>query len=85
MLQVNPSTARYVSRRGEDAELHDGIERVSRERRRSSCRRLHAMITREGFEGNHKKGGGPARNRIAGAPQRRAKAGFGHEEADGTS
>jgi len=46
---------RYLSRRGDDAELRDAIKRVSRERRRFGCRRIHVIIAREGFEVNHKK------------------------------
>ena len=55
MLQTDRSTVRYLSRRGDDAELRDAIKRVSRERRRFGCRRSHVMIAREGFEVNHKK------------------------------
>lgn len=40
---------------GDDAELRDAIKRVSRERRRFGCRRVHVMIAREGFVANHKK------------------------------
>ncbi len=55
MLQIDRSTVRYLSRRGDDVELRDAIKRVSRERRRFGCRRIHVMISREGFEVNHKK------------------------------
>ena len=55
VLQIDRSTVRYLSRRGDDAELRDAIKRVSRERRRFACRRIHVMIAREGFEVNHKK------------------------------
>ncbi|NYI26346.1 putative transposase [Sulfitobacter geojensis] len=55
VLQVDRSSVRYLSRRGDDAELRDAIKRVSRERRRFGCRRMHVMIAREGFEVNHKK------------------------------
>ena len=55
VLQVDRSSMRYLSCRGEDAELRDAIKRVSRERRRFGCRRIHGMIAREGFEVNHKK------------------------------
>ncbi|AGI65910.1 putative IS3-family mobile element-associated protein [Octadecabacter antarcticus 307] len=54
-MQVDRSTVRYPSRRGDDAELRDAIKRVSRERRRFGCRRVHVMIAREGFAVNHKK------------------------------
>ncbi len=55
VLQVDRSSVRYLSRRGGDAELRDAIKRVSRERRRFGCRRVHVMIAREGFAVNHKK------------------------------
>jgi len=55
VLQIERSTVRYLSRRGDDAELRDAIKRVSRELRRFGCRRIHVMIAREGFEVNHKK------------------------------
>jgi putative transposase len=55
VLQVDRSTVRYLSRRGDDVELRDAIKRVSRERRLFGCRRIHVMIAREGFEVNHKK------------------------------
>ena len=55
VLQIDRSTVRYLSRRGDDAELRDAIKRVSRERRRFGCRRIHVMIAREVFEVNHKK------------------------------
>ena len=55
VLQIDRSTVRYLSRRGDDTDLRDAIKRVSRERRRFGCRRIHVMIPREGFEVNHKK------------------------------
>ena len=55
VMQIDRSTVRYLSRRGDDAELRDAIKRVSRERGRFGCRRIHVMIAREGFEVNHKK------------------------------
>lgn len=55
ILQVDRSSVRYLSRWGDAAELRDAIKRVSRERRRFGCRRVHAMIAREGFAVNHKK------------------------------
>lgn len=54
-LQIDWSTVRYLSRRGDDVELRNAIKRVSRERRRFGCRRIHVMNSREGFEVNHKK------------------------------
>ena len=55
VLQIDRSSVRYLSRCGDDIELRDAIKRVSRERRRFGCRRIHVMIAREGFEVNHKK------------------------------
>ena len=46
VLQIDRSTVRYLSRRGDDMELRDAIKRVSRERRRFGCRRIHVMIAR---------------------------------------
>jgi putative transposase len=53
VLQIDRSTVRYLSRRGDNANLRDAIKRVSRERRRFGCRRVHVMIAREGFEVNY--------------------------------
>ena len=55
VLQIDRSTVRYLSRRGDDVELRDAIKRVSRERLQFGCRHIHVMISREGFEMNHKK------------------------------
>jgi len=55
VLQLDRSSVRYLSRRGDDAELRNAIKRVSRERRRFGYRRIHVMVVREGFEVNHKK------------------------------
>jgi putative transposase len=53
VLLIDRSSVRYLSRRGDDIELRDAIKRVSRERRRFGCRRIHVMIAREGFEVNY--------------------------------
>jgi putative transposase len=53
LLQIDRSTPRYLSRRGDDAELRDVIKRVSRERFRFGFRHIHVMIAREGFEVNY--------------------------------
>ena len=50
MLQIDRLTVRYLSRRGDDVELRDAIKRVSRERRRFGCRRIHVMIYRIEFD-----------------------------------
>lgn len=55
VLQIDRSTVRYLSRRGDNVELRDAIKRVSRDRRRFGCRRIHVMIAREGFEVNRTK------------------------------
>ena len=55
VLRVDRSTMRYQSLHDDDAELRDAIKRVSRERRRFGCRRVHVMIAREGFAVNHKR------------------------------
>lgn len=55
VLQIDRSTVRYLSRRGDDAALRNAIKRVSRERSRFGCRRVHVMIAREGFAVNYKK------------------------------
>ncbi|MDA0224467.1 MAG: hypothetical protein O3C11_14535, partial [Proteobacteria bacterium] len=55
VLQIDRSSARYLSRRGDDADLWDAIKRFSRERRRFRCRRIQVMVAREGFEVNQKK------------------------------
>lgn len=55
VLLVDRSSVRYLSRRGDDADLRDAIKRVSRNRRRFGYRRIHVMVAREGFQVNHKK------------------------------
>lgn len=52
-LNVDRSTVRYQSCRGDDDSLRDAIKRVSKERRRFGYRRIHVMVQREGFEVNH--------------------------------
>jgi putative transposase len=37
VLQIDRSTVRYLSRRGDNIDLRDAIKRVSRERRRFGC------------------------------------------------
>lgn len=55
VLQIDRSTVRYQSQRGDDADLRAAIKRISRERRRFGYRRIHVMVAREGFAVNHKK------------------------------
>jgi len=54
-LQVDRSSVRYQSKRGNDAELRDAIKRVARDRRRFGYRRINVMLQREGIHMNHKK------------------------------
>ena len=55
VFQIDRSPVRHLSRRGDNAEMRDAIKRVSRERRRVGCRRIHVMIARDGIEVNHKR------------------------------
>lgn len=54
-MNIDRSTVRYRSRRGDDAELRDAIRRIAVDRRRFGYRRIHVMLRREGFEVNIKK------------------------------
>ncbi len=54
-LNVDRSTVRYQSRRDDDTDLRDAIKAVAKERRRFGYRRLHVMVERRGWQGNHKK------------------------------
>ena len=53
VLQIDRSSVRYLLRRGDDAALRDALKRVSRERRRFGCRRVHVMVAREGCAVNY--------------------------------
>jgi putative transposase len=55
VLNIDRSTVRYRSRRGDDADLRKAIRRISSDRRRFGYRRIHVMLRREGFEVNIKK------------------------------
>ena len=48
-------TARYRSRRPDDAELRQRLRALAHERRRFGYRRLHVLLRREGFTVNHKR------------------------------
>ena len=50
VLNIDRSTVRYRSRRGDDADLRKAIRRISSDRRRFGYRRIHVMLRREGFE-----------------------------------
>ena len=54
-LEVDRSSVRYVSRRGDDAELRTRIREIASERRRFGYRRVHVLLQREGVQVNHKK------------------------------
>ena len=54
-LAVDRSSVRYVSRRGNDAELRARIRDIAGERRRFGYRRVHVLLQREGVQVNHKK------------------------------
>jgi putative transposase len=54
-LEVDRSSVRYVSRRGDDAELRTRIRDIASERRRFGYRRVHVLLQREGVQVNHKK------------------------------
>jgi putative transposase len=54
-LKADRSSVRYVSRRGDDAELRTRIRDIATERRRFGYRRVHVLLQREGVQVNHKK------------------------------
>lgn len=54
-LAVDRSTARYETRRGDDAELRAAIRQVAGERRRFGYRRIEVMLARRGIAMNQKK------------------------------
>ena len=54
-LAVDRSSARYVSRSGDDAELRTRIRDIASERRRFGYRRVHVLLQRQGVQVNHKK------------------------------
>jgi putative transposase len=48
-------TARYKSRRSDDASLRERMKALAHERRRFGYRRLHVLLRREGYVVNHKR------------------------------
>ncbi len=54
-LAVDRSTARYLTRRGDDAELRVAIREVAGERRRFGYLRIPVMLERRGIAMNQKK------------------------------
>jgi putative transposase len=55
ILSADRSTARYRSRRADDADLRARLRGLAGERRRFGYRRLHILLRREGFLVNRKK------------------------------
>jgi putative transposase len=55
VLSVDRTTVRYVSRRGDDADVRERMRALAAERRRFGYRRLHWLLGREGYHMNHKK------------------------------
>lgn len=55
VLNVDRSSVRYVSRRGDDAELRGRIRDIAVERRRFGYRRIHVLLARQGVRVNQKK------------------------------
>ena len=54
-LQIDRSSVRYKSIRSDDAELHQAMRQIAKERRRFGYRRVHIMLERQGWHVNHKK------------------------------
>lgn len=52
---MSRSTARYACVRSGDEELRERLRELAGERRRFGYRRLHVLLTREGFVVNHKR------------------------------
>lgn len=55
ILNVDRSTVRYTSVRGDDADLREAMKKVAHERRRFGYRRIHVMLERQGICMNQKK------------------------------
>ena len=55
LVGVGRSTARYRSRRREDEPVRRRSRELAGERPRCGCRRLHALLRREGIVVNHKR------------------------------
>ena len=55
ILQVDRSSIRYKSIRGDDADLREAMKKVASKRRRFGYRRIAVMLARQGIHMNHKK------------------------------
>ena len=55
LVELDPKTYRYASRRPDDAAVRARLKELALERRRFGYRRLHILLRREGIELNHKK------------------------------
>ena len=55
VIGTDRTSARYRSRRPDDAELRDRLKALAGERRRFGYRRLHVLLRREGHVVNRKK------------------------------
>lgn len=48
-------TVRHKVSRGDDGDLRERMKAIAHERRRFGYRRLHVLLRREGYVGNHKR------------------------------
>ncbi|MEP4258361.1 MAG: IS3 family transposase [Rhizobiaceae bacterium] len=55
VLQIDRSSVRYKSVRGDDNHLREAMKKVAAERRRFGYRRIHVMLERQGIFMNQKK------------------------------
>lgn len=55
LIDMDPKTWRYASRRPDDAAARGRLRELAQERRRFGYRRLHILLGREGMAMNHKK------------------------------
>jgi len=55
VLDIDRSSVRYRSVRPDDADLRQAMKQVAAERRRFGYRRVHVMLTRQGWQVNQKK------------------------------
>ncbi len=55
LVDMEPKTYRYASRRPDDAATRTRLRALANERRRFGYRRLHILLRREGVTLNHKK------------------------------
>lgn len=55
LVGMSRSNARYAARKRDDAHLRERLRQLAAERRRFGYRRLHVLLTREGWVVNHKR------------------------------